>query len=565
MSDFKTAGRTGFAAILFASVAGAALAGPIITQPPAPPPEDPRDARINQLEDEVRELTGDVQTLSDEVTDLKRGAAAQAAVDATIPPKPTGLVAFPGGKPTISSADGKFTVSLKGVMQLDSGAYFQGSPGPVGTAAADTDHRRSGPALGATSSNTDWAHARDLKDGDVFRRARIGLDGTAFGDWDYRFVYDFGGSGVENSGQVYETWVQYSGFKPAHIRIGAFAPQIGMEDQASTNTMPFIERTVDADLARGLAAGDTRTGAAVWANGPHWLVSGAVTGRTIGVLNTGTASATAQSFGDQLGLVGRFAGTPFHGDDWQVHLGVHGSYVIHPPSTVGPNSLAPTVPTAVNNRVVAFSNTPELRVDGTKLINTGNIDANNAGTFGVEAAFQKANFLVQGEYDDFFVQRSDGTLAAPVSNPNFSGWYVEGLWTITGEPRKYNAATGAFDGPAVTHPFDPFAGAWGVWELGLRYSDMNLNFDGGAPGTFVISPSTIRGGNERNLSVALGWYPNSVVHFLLDYEYVTIDRLSPATSATGSGNSSASWMLPGPGLQIGQTFSAIALRSQVAF
>ena len=55
----------------------------------------------------------------------------------------------------------------------------------------------------------------------MIRRARIGVDGTAFGDWDYRILLDFGGSGVENTGQFYEAWLQYNGLAPARIRVGA--------------------------------------------------------------------------------------------------------------------------------------------------------------------------------------------------------------------------------------------------------------------------------------------------------------------------------------------------------
>ena len=201
-------------------------------------------------------------------------------MQANTPAKPSTVVTLANGRPLISSADGKFTATVHAVMQLDAAQYDQKSAGAIAS-----DLRRSGPALGASATNVDLTHARDLKDGDDFRRARLGVDGTAFGDWDYRLILDFAGSGVENTGQLYETWVQYSGLKPVKFRIGAFSPSIGLEDQGSTNGMPFLERTVSSDLARGLAAGDTRTAAEIFANGDHWLVSGAVTGRTIGVLN----------------------------------------------------------------------------------------------------------------------------------------------------------------------------------------------------------------------------------------------------------------------------------------
>ena len=305
--------RTGFAALLLAGVSSVAMA----QTPDAAPAASASDARIAQLEAEV-------QQLADEVQDLKRGQAEQiktiATVEKSVPATPSAIVSIGNGKPTIASADGKFSATLHGIMQLDTADYNQRSPGPT-----STDFRRSGPAIGASTSNAEAAHARDLKNGDIFRRARVGIDGVAFGDWDYRFIFDFGGSGVENTGQVYETWVQYSGLKPFHFRVGAFSPSIGLDDQASTNGMPFLERAVSSDIARGLAAGDTRTAAEIWASSDHWLVSGAVTGRTIGVVNTGTVTGTAQTFGDQLGFVGRVAGTPFYGKDWLVHFGVHGS------------------------------------------------------------------------------------------------------------------------------------------------------------------------------------------------------------------------------------------------
>ena len=535
--------RTGFAALLLAGVSSVAMA----QTPDAAPAASASDARIAQLEAEV-------QQLADEVQDLKRGQAEQiktiATVEKSVPATPSAIVSIGNGKPTIASADGKFSATLHGIMQLDTADYNQRSPGPT-----STDFRRSGPAIGASTSNAEAAHARDLKNGDIFRRARVGIDGVAFGDWDYRFIFDFGGSGVENTGQVYETWVQYSGLKPFHFRVGAFSPSIGLDDQASTNGMPFLERAVSSDIARGLAAGDTRTAAEIWASSDHWLVSGAVTGRTIGVVNTGTVTGTAQTFGDQLGFVGRVAGTPFYGKDWLVHFGVHGSYVDKPADTSGP-----AITGATPAGVVAFSNTPELRVDGTKLINTGNIPAHSAYTVGAEFAAQKQNFLLQAEYDDFGVDRSDGQ-----SNPNFHGYYVSGTWIITGETRKYNSQTGAFDAPPVAHPFSISKGGLGAWELGVRYSDMDLNYHQGAAGSYVPTAvnSVIRGGDEQNITAGLNWYLNPVVRFMFDYSHVKIDRLSPGTSA----NNVSTWLLPSgkPGVQIGQTYDVFAVRSQVAF
>ena len=211
------------------------------------------------LKSENAELQHEVGDLQTQVADLKASTVQQIDdVRQTADNQPK--VSFPGGRPTFATADGKFTAALRGQLQLDTAAYFQPPAGPIAT-----DLRRSGPALGASASNVDLTHARDLKDGVDWRRARIGIEGTAYGDWDYRLLFDFGGSGVENAGQLYEAWGQYSGFRPLHLRVGAWPQPIGLEDQASTNYQLFLERPAISDVARNLAAGDTRIGAGAFA------------------------------------------------------------------------------------------------------------------------------------------------------------------------------------------------------------------------------------------------------------------------------------------------------------
>ncbi|HTX49299.1 MAG TPA: porin [Caulobacteraceae bacterium] len=535
----------------------------------ASPEDDARDARIAKLEAAVEALQGevaqdralqqenaelrsDVRQLQAQVTDLK-ATTIQQLDDVRQTTSNLPKVSFPNGRPTFATADGQFTASLRGQLQLDTATYFQPPPGPT-----STDLRRDGPALGSSASNTDAAHARDLKDGTLWRRARIGIDGTAYGDWDYRLLFDFGGSGVEDAGQLYEGWAQYSGLRPFHFRVGAWPQSIGLEDQMSTNAQLFLERPAIADVARALAAGDTRIGAGGFGYEDRWFVSFDVTGRTIGVVNTGayitsttagSSSAdvgTGQTFGDQVGLVGRAVYTPLEGKDWRLNLGVHGSYVDRPGDTAGPgtNGLIPDTGFAVRLR-----DTPELRVDGAQFIDTGAIPARNADTLGGEAAAEWRSLFVEGEYESIHVDRSDGQ-----ASPTFSGWYVEGSWMLTGESRLYNASTGAFDGPAIAHPFSPSGGTWGALELAARYSDADLNFDAGVPGA-APPPAGVRGGDQRIWSVGLNWYPNAVIHVMFDVDRVSIDRLSP----------SATTFSTPVGAQIGQSFTAVAVRTQAAF
>jgi hypothetical protein len=60
-------------------------------------------------------------------------------------------------------------------------------------------------------------------------------------------LFDFGGSDGEDAGHVLELWAQYGGLEPFHLRVGAFAPSFGLEDQNSTNGMPLLERRLPSE------------------------------------------------------------------------------------------------------------------------------------------------------------------------------------------------------------------------------------------------------------------------------------------------------------------------------
>jgi phosphate-selective porin OprO/OprP len=372
------------------------------------------------------------------------------------------------------------------------------------------------------------------------------VDGKAFGDFEYNLLFEFGGAGEEDAGHIQEMWVQYSGLKPFHARVGAFPPSIGLEDQASTNGALFLERPAVADMARSLAGGDFREAAMIWAAGERWYAAGSVTGRVVGVVNS-QATGVSQPFDSSLGVIGRVAFTALKSDDYMVNIGVHGSYVARPADAGGPDTAVGGV-----RYGITLQERPELRVDGTRLISTGAINAQHASTMGLEAAAQFQSFFIQSEYERFDIDRRNGGPA--LSDPDFSGYYVEGSYILTGERRRFNPGTFAFDAPPVDHPFDPAAGTWGAFEIAGRYSTVDLNYREGAFGT-APAADAVRGGEQRIIAGGLNWYPNTFVRFMLDYQDVRVDRLSP---------SAVTFSTP-TGVQVGQHYHAISLRSQFAF
>ncbi|UAJ09158.1 porin [Glacieibacterium megasporae] len=452
-------------------------------------------------------------------------------VTTSVPGPSAGGVTLLAGKPSLQSPDGRFVANLHSVMQFDAASYSQAAAGPIAT-----DLRRAGAVA-------DTARARNLASGTNFRRARIGIDGKVFGDFDYNVLFEFGGAGVEDAGHIQELWLQYTGLKPFRFRVGAFPPSYGLEDQGSTNGSLFLERPAISDITRSVAGGDYREAGQLAASGSRWFANVALTTRVVGVANA-AALGSAPSFNQSFGGIARVAVLPLVGDDYLLHLGAHGSRVFKVADNGGPD-------VAITGRYpVQFRERPELRVDGTRLIDTGTINASHVNTIGAEVAAQKGPVMVQGEVERITVER----LASTLSNPHFTGFYVEGGWVLTGERRKYNPGTFAFDAPTVDHPFDFKQGTYGAFELAGRYSVTDLNYDQGKAG--VAAPlDGIRGGKQKIIAAGLNWYLNPVIRFMFDYQHVEIDRLSP----------NATTYLTPVGAQIGQKYNVISLRSQLAF
>lgn len=499
------------------------------------------DARVQALSDRLTALEQTTQAASTQRSESSSAVATLGSTVETLNAAPT--VALGNGRPTFSTRDGAFTASLRSSIYLDAAFYDQAAPGPVAT-----DLRR-----GATASDT--GHARDLNSGTVFRRARLGIDGKVFGDFTYSLITEFGGSGTEDAGKLYEMYVQYNGIPNTAIRVGAFEPQVGMSANVSTTAMMMMERPSVADITRGLAAGDSRTAIQVahWGEfggdaslGGSYMISGAFTGSAPNSVNSAGGFAS-QPFDEQRGLSGRLAIAPTPNADTTIHLGLNGSYVLTPADASGPDA-AGVIPAGA--QAVQLRDRPELRIDGTRLIDTGAIDASHAWHYGFEAAVQYGPFLLEGEYLAMGVNRRNSTLA----DPRFNGWYVEGGWMITGERRRYNTVNGVFDGAPIANPWQPGSGGFGAWELALRYSTVDLNFREGAPGTAPAADS-VRGGRQTVASVGVNWYMNSNLRFMLDYLHVDVDRLSP---------NAATFNTP-TGAQIGQQYDAVALRAQFGF
>jgi len=445
---------------------------------------------------------------------------------------------FNNARPVVTSADGRFSLALRGRFHLDAGAYFQDSEG-FGTA----DQRG---VIGGTSNT-----AKDLSSGTNFRRAELGVEGVAFRDWYYSLNYTFGGSGVEDVGRVKEAYIQYRGIKlPAgmlKITVGAYQEPLTMEDSTSSNEILFMERASINNIVTDQLGGEGRSALGFQANGDNWFVSNYLVGSTV---------AAAAAVDEQTGYAGRGAvNMTFLEDAARVHAGVSGGVVMQSNQLVSGTIKSGTATTVGNT--ITLQDRPELRLDSTRLVGTGALNADGFYAYGAELAASYKNAYIQGEYYIVGVDRIKfGATADTNSNADgtneFSGYYVQTSWIVTGENKPYKTETATYGAPKVTAPFDLNAGTWGALELKARYSFLNLNDNAqrGTDGALAAANGlAVRGGEQQVMGAGFNWYPNNNIRFMVDWMNVTIDK-----QASNSDNA-----------QIGQNYNALGIRTQFAF
>jgi len=389
--------------------------------------------------------------------------------------------------------------------------------------------------------NRENTGARDFSDGFYFRRARFGVEGTIARDFNYRLLLELGGSGTEGPTRINDAWIAYTGFAPFTFQLGAFSPPANMDDGTSPEDLPFLERASASELSRTLGGADGRIGLAVKANGARWMSSLTFTTRTVN---------DAEVFDVQAAAVARAGLLAATGSNYNVHLGASGTYVFAPADQG--QGVTPLHP-------LRFRDRPEIRVDSTRLIDTGSIDADHASAMGLEFGANWKNFYVQGEHFWFDIERP---ASSTLDDPDFKGYYLQGSWVLTGESRRYNMVTGSFQNPKPTVPFSS-NGGFGAWELAARFSRMNLNFEEGLAGTASV-PNAVRGGDQQVWTFGLNWFPNPNFKIMMNYMLIDVDRLNPA----GPGNTQPFGPAPNTppiGVEIGQDLDVFTLRTQYSF
>jgi phosphate-selective porin OprO/OprP len=334
------------------------------------------------------------------------------------------------------------------------------------------------------------------------RRVRLRLEGDIYGQFDYVVEYDLANANNENDGLQPPSFGNITGApSPANVwiqardvpflgsvRFGNIVKPIGMTNNTNQAMLPFMERAdnmdafygpFDGGFALGLAARDhTESERVTWQYGIYRP--------SINVFGIGI---------NKVEWGGRVTVLPVYEDDGRV--------LVH----VGVGTLNGEL---VQNQLRVRAR-PELRngpgYANPVLVDTGNVGGSRQYTIAPELAAVLGSWTFQAEWAGQWLTQATPAGGADQGTVLYHGGYAEVLYFLTGEHQEYDKAEGAFGRviPLRNLRFKRGEGVsgWGAWQLGVRFSYLDLN------------DKAIQGGTLYDWTVGLNWFwnPNMKVQF----------------------------------------------------
>jgi len=357
------------------------------------------------------------------------------------------------GAPELSSSDGKFKFKVRGRVMVDYDGIDQDTP-----VTGDPDIS-----------------------GVELRRARLGVEGTVFYDWKYKFEVDFAGDEVA----VKDAYVAYANWAPwekSEIRIGNQYVYNSLEELTSSRFITFMERAAFTE-AFFL---DRQIGAGIVAGNDHWSFQTGYYGAEPGDQGAFTDDTTAFSV--------RGTVAPINNDTTVVHLGA--SYRHRDAGTLDETGSAELFRYRARGADLHLAD---------RFVATPRIGADD-DLFVLEGAFVWKSFSVQGEYAQ--LDSNIPVTIAPGVSPTYNGWYVDASFYLTGEMRNYEADEGVFGRTKVKNPVFGGSHGWGAWQIAGRYDTIDLS-----DGATAINASTARNavtcddcGEQKTWLIGLNWW-----------------------------------------------------------
>lgn len=303
----------------------------------------------------------------------------------------------------------------------------------------------------------------NIGDGTEIRRARLLLHGKMYHDWAYKIEYDFA---TAHEKGLADGFVEYQGLDAMSFRAGNMKDPFSLQFQMNANHNLFMERSLTNALNTG-----RHIGVMALTNRKDWTAS-------LGLFGDNIQTVGGQN-DEGWGVGSRVTYAPINSKGSLVHLAVSANY--------RDSGEAATL---------RFKQQPESEESGINVVDTGNMqNVDSHAKYGLELAVVSGPLSVQSEYATVSVSRNTN------SSLDFNSWYVQTGYFFTGESRQYKFGKFGNIIPKSSLGEDGI----GAWELGLRYSTVNLN------------DHDVQGGEADSITLGLNWFATPTVRFSANY------------------------------------------------
>jgi phosphate-selective porin OprO/OprP len=310
-----------------------------------------------------------------------------------------------------------------------------------------------------------------LGNGTELRSARIELGGRIFADIIYELSVDF----ADGDADMRDAWLAYDGQYPWRFTLGHFKEPFSLEELTSRKHLTFMERALPNALVPGRNMG----------LGLNWY--GEQISVAAGLFGDDYNDDTDDEGDEGWGASTRMTYAPLATERSVVHFGLSASY----------RKLDDEKEYRVDSR-------PESHLTDIRYLDSGKIKQSRIVTLiGLETAWVFGETSLQGEWIASNLERDDET------DIEFSGWYLQASWFLTGDSRHYKRQSARF---GRVKPLSE----QGALELALRYSTLELN------------DQDVEGGSSDQISFGVNWYYKPQLRFTMNYILVNNDRYADA-------------------------------------
>jgi phosphate-selective porin OprO and OprP len=324
----------------------------------------------------------------------------------------------------------------------------------------------------------------------LLRRVRPILEGTLYGNTDFRIMPDFG----EGKTVLQDAYAELKLAPPFNVRAGKFKSPVGLERLQSGTDMAFIERGYPTSLLPNRDVGVQVGGG---------FASNALT-YAVGVFNGVVDGGSGDSDGnDGKDVAGRLFLQPFVASDLESLSGLGFGIA----GTVGDPEGTQSAPGLPTYKSVGQQTFFSYRT-GTNLAGTVIADGNQT-RISPQAYYYLGPFGLLTEYALSSIDVRKGSTAGTLDN---DAWQVVASYVVTGEKASFKGVTPRRD-------FKPSAGTWGAVEVLARYGELNV--DEGAFGDFADPKKSAE--SASSAGVGLNWYLNKGLKVSLNYDQTSFE------------------------------------------